>query len=450
MNVSMGDPFSAAGSVVGVISLGIQVTQSLVKFYQSYTGRNSELTGFIERLQELGGILQSVEKSLSNRQFQPSERDLVDRIETSIKNCNDSIQELQDECQKFYQNPSSGIKNTIKVVGRRATYPFRRGTLCNLDEDISDIRANLSFALDALQLNGSQRIKDDVTEMKIVLEHVRNSQISSDLRAWLKAHDAVVDHGSACAKKYPGTGAWFVRSLQFSRWLVEENSFLWLSGFAGSGKSVLCSTAIQSVLRDRKSNRGIGIAFFYFTFNDDSKQNESAMLRALVLQLSGQLHDGHVDLKRLHESYYNSIPPSSVLTEYLQRLIQKFRQVYIFLDALDESPRYGVRAHVLDTLDEIRHWGIQSLHLFISSRDEPDIRESLHFLTIQEVTMQHTGVNEDIAHFVCGQMSEDRRFQRLSPYLGIIQDTLARGANGVYVGSSPNVRGAGGYWLTLS
>ncbi len=56
---------------------------------------------------------------------------------------------------------------------------------------------------------------------------------------------------------------------------------MWLNGFAGSGKSVLCSTAIQFALRHRRSDPNVGIAFFYFTFNDESKQDVSAMLRAL-------------------------------------------------------------------------------------------------------------------------------------------------------------------------
>ena len=33
---------AVAGSVVGIISLGIQVTQSLTDFYKAYTGQESE------------------------------------------------------------------------------------------------------------------------------------------------------------------------------------------------------------------------------------------------------------------------------------------------------------------------------------------------------------------------------------------------------------------------
>ena len=40
------------------------------------------------------------------------------------------------------------------------------------------------------------------------------------------------------------------------------------------------------------------------------------MLRALLMQLSGQLQDDHLDLTRLHDLHKTGIPPSAVLTDY--------------------------------------------------------------------------------------------------------------------------------------
>lgn len=420
----MTEPLSVAGSVAGLISLGIQVTQSLVNFYNAYNNRDSNIVHMIERLDSLLDIFQCLKKTLSDRHFQVDERSLVESIETSIKSCEEWIQELQDECQKFIKTSSQGVKAAVRVAGRRVTYPFRQSTLQKLDEDVGEIRANLSSALSVLQLKDTQRIQDDVTQMKVLL-------ISSDLRDWLKAPDATIDHNAACAKKHPGTGTWLVKSPQFSRWLTEENSIMWLNGFAGSGKSVLCSTAIQFALRHRRSDPKVGIAFFYFTFNDVSKQDVSAMLRALLLQLSSQLRDGHADLTRLHESYKAGTPSLPVLIEHLQRLIQRFHQVYIMLDALDESPRNVSRVYVLDALEAMRGWGVQGLHLFVTSRDEPDIRDSLDISVTQQVTMQNAGIDKDIADFISGRFDADRRLRKLLPYRDKIQETLAKRAKGV-------------------
>ena len=159
----MTDPLSVAASVAGLISLGIQVTQSLVDFYKAYENRDSELVHTIERLDSLLDIFQCLRKILSDRHFQAEERSLVESIETSINSCEESIQELQDECQKFSETTSQGIKAAVRVAGRRVTYPFRRSTLQKLDENIDDIRGNLSSALSVLQLEDTQRVQDDIT-----------------------------------------------------------------------------------------------------------------------------------------------------------------------------------------------------------------------------------------------------------------------------------------------
>lgn len=385
----------------------------------------------VERLEGLSDIFQCLKKTLLDRRVQVEDQSLIESIQISIKNCKELIDELQEECQKFRKTSSNGFAAAVRVAGRRVTYPFRQSTLQKLDEGIGEIRDNLSSALDVLQLKDNKIIQDDIAEVKALLELVRTHQISSSLRDWLKAPDATVNHNAACAKRSPGTGMWLVKGPAFLRWLTDPNSILWLNGFAGSGKSVLCSTAIQFALRHRGSDPSVGIAFFYFTFSDDSKRDESGMLRALLLQLSGQLQDGEVDLTRLHHSYKDGIPPSLVLIEYLRRLILRFHHVYIALDGLDESPRDGPREKVLDRLSEMRNWGIQGLHLFVTSRDEPDIRDSLDLCTEQQVIMQNTGISKDIADYISAQLDTNRRLRKWLPYRAKIQDILAKRAEGV-------------------
>ncbi len=427
----MADPLSIAGSVAGLISLGIQVTQSLVELYNSYKHQDSEIAGMVERLESLLSVLQTLDQTLSNRKFQVDEQSLIGNIETSIRKCDELIQELREECQKFVKATSGGVKVVFRAAGRRATYPFRQSTLQKLDEDIGELHGNLSIAIDVLQLRDSKRIQDDIADMKLLLDLVRTRQISTNIRDWLKAPDATANHNAAFAKRHPGTGIWFVKSPLFTTWLTEENSFLWLSGFAGSGKSILSSTAIQFAFRHRRSNPQIGIAFFYFVFNDKSKQDESAMLRALLMQLSGQLQDGHLDLTRLHDLYKTGIPPSSALTDYLRRLIQRFHDVYIVLDALDESPRLGARENVLDTIEVIRKWSLPGLHFLVTSRGEPDIRNSLELFLGQEVKMKNAGIEKDITDFISSRLHEDKKLRKWLPYSKKIQEILAKRAQGV-------------------
>ena len=421
----MADPLSIAGSVAGVLSLGIQVTQSLVNFYHSYEGREATFVRMTERLDSLLITLQCLDKALSERRFRADERGIIESIETSIKSCEDLILELQNEIQKFEITSSKATKAAIMVAGRRVAYPFRQSTLQKLDEDIGEIRASISAALEVLQINDNRRFQDDMGEMRALMDIIRASQVYSGLRNWLNAPDAFIDHNSACGKRHPGTGIWLVRGDQFSKWLTENNSIMWLNGFAGSGKSVLCSTAIQFALRYRGSNTNVGIAFFYFCFNDKSKQDESGMLRALLLQLSCQVGSDHVDLAQLYDRYSTGIPQSSVLLDYLRRLVERFHHVYILLDALDEASPDEGRETVLDALKIMRNWGLQSLHLFVTSRKDSDIRDSLGLSPANQVDIQNDEAGEDISNLISARLESDRKLQKWLPFRDKILRSLA-------------------------
>ncbi|KAF6809191.1 hypothetical protein CSOJ01_07069 [Colletotrichum sojae] len=146
---------------------------------------------------------------------------------------------------------SNGSNTTIKATGRRLEYPFRQSTLQKLDQDIDGLVSHLSFALSILQQKTINDIQDDLEDSRALVDVVRAFQISDKIQDWLRAPDASVDFNSNYKKRRLGTGLWLVQSPKFKTWLDRPGSFLWLRGFAGCGKSVLCSTAIQHTLRRR-------------------------------------------------------------------------------------------------------------------------------------------------------------------------------------------------------
>jgi ankyrin repeat domain-containing protein 50 len=427
----MMDPLSIAAGIAGLISLGIKVTESLVQFYASYKSQDINVARTTEKLEILLDTFQVLHAALQSRIFRPDEQSLIQNLESTVHKCDELIQELQEECEKLDKASTADIKGAVRAAGRRAAYPFRQSTLQKLDEAIGEIRHNLSLALEVLQLRDHKIIQDEISEIKSLVEVVRASQISSTICDWLKAPDATINHNTACAKRHPGTGIWFVKSSTFITWLTQDRSFFWLNGFAGCGKSVLCSTAIQYTFRHKRSNPGVGIAFFYFTFNDESKQDDSAMLRALLLQLSGQFSDSQTDLARLRDSYSMGIPPTTVLIAHLRHLVQKFDQVYILLDALDESPRYSQRDRVLNAIETMRNWLLPGLHLLVTSRDEPNIRESLNPAGDEEVIMKNAGINQDISDFISRQLKVDPKLRKWRAHHDRIRQALAERAMGV-------------------
>lgn len=423
----MTDPLSVAAGIAGLLSLGIQVSEALCKFYTSYKGQDTEIARTVDRLGNLSVIFRSIETALQSR----PDDDLTRTIHQSIDSCGDIITELQEEYKYFKAPFPGGIKGTIRASSRRVSYPFRRSTLQKLDEDIQEIQDSLSVALEALHLGEQKKLQNDITDVKLVLEHIQERQLSSSARDWLKAPDATINHNAACAKRYSGTGLWFIKGHGFTTWMSQKNSFLWLNGFAGCGKSVLCSTAIQHTYCQRVHQADVGIAFFYFTFSDESKQDESGMLRALLLQLAGQHQECQTDLINLHLLYNPGTPPVRVLLEQLRRTVQKFQHVHIFLDALDECPQNGRRDQVLEIVGEMREWHFPSLHLLVTSRNELDIRQSLSPNLDEDVVLKNSEIDRDISNFISFQLKTNQHLQKWQDYHDQIQQALSGRAQGM-------------------
>jgi hypothetical protein len=177
-------------------------------------------------------------------------------------------------------------------------------------------------------------------------------------------------------------------------------------------------------------NLQIGIAYFFFAFSDPLKQDASAMLRALILQLSNQLCDDSA-ISELYDSYMNATPPIEKLQDCLRQLVQSFRDVYIVVDALDEIPFGNHRMDMLDYLNGIRGWSEPGLHIFVTSRNETDIRDELSTAAMKMVSMKNDSVARDITAYIHWHLRNHRRLRKWETYFDKIEDALVRRADGV-------------------
>jgi hypothetical protein len=88
---------------------------------------------------------------------------------------------------------------------------------------------------------------------------------------------------------------------------------------------------------------------------------------------------------------------------------------------------------VLDLIKETRSWSSAKLHLLLTSRNEPNIRQALlPLLTQPPISIQGSQVAADIELFVDNQLENTRKLKRLPQDLKLeIKDALVNGANGM-------------------
>ncbi len=94
----------------------------------------------------------------------------------------------------------------------------------------------LALQTDTLQIPG---IKEDTTEILNAFTQMKFDKEAKDLRSWLSATDPSSNLNRAREQRQTGTGLWFLHGDDFAHWKNDKESYVWLYGIPGCGKTVL-------------------------------------------------------------------------------------------------------------------------------------------------------------------------------------------------------------------
>jgi hypothetical protein len=155
----------------------------------------------------------------------------------------------------------------------------------------------------------------------------------------------------------------------------------------------------------------------------------------VVAQLCSQICVLPAQLKELYDSYSFGTQRATLieLQEILSNVVGAFGSVFIITDALDEGPTSRERAELLAMISALKSWSLPRLHLFVTSRREPDIEEALlPLLTIPAIAVEGSHVDLDIECHILWCLENSPKLKRWSPHLqSEIMKTLLAGANGM-------------------
>jgi len=141
-----------AGSVVGIVSLGIQVTQGLLKYYGSWKDQDSDVSEMCISLDALSRTLTILLETI-----QPPAKfgmSITENVEKNIKNIDQALSKLKDVLRKVQgpESPKPGVRSAMQRQLWRALYPFTKETLSKIQRIVSEAHLNLNFALQVLQV----------------------------------------------------------------------------------------------------------------------------------------------------------------------------------------------------------------------------------------------------------------------------------------------------------
>lgn len=434
-----------AGTAVGIASLGIQVCQGLLSYYDDWKTYDVDISSTYSAINDLSQTLTILKGTLQ----QEVEEERAGRVRTCVQNCEDALLELEKKrCSLQRFSRPEGLRQKLQAGLQRSWYPFRKETLEALKASVTDIQERLKLALQVLQLDvGSEsqrlvrRLISQATAQynfaaQIAAQNqcILDAQKSDEFRkivGRLAPSDPGTIHDIARRCHENQTGEWLLKSKQYQSWKTGAASHLWIYGKAGCGKTILCSTAIEDIRIASEQDADTAVAFFYFSFSDERKQSDSDLLRSLVAQL-GWREPGLSMLRQACGDAKRSPPGPDELQQILLASTRSCSTVYILIDALDECPEdHETRQSVLARIERLTQ-DAPNLKILATSRELDKIRRSMEVLTAESLCVATRAVNDDIQLYLAMEMSRNRSLCELSSGTRtLIESTIASKADGM-------------------
>lgn len=213
-------------------------------------------------------------------------------------------------------------------------------------------------------------------------------------------------------------------------WIEGKHRCLWTHGIPGAGKSILASFVAEEVNKHCTSfsnqSSKLGHAYYYCYYGH--KQDESShFLRWIIGQLTRQSSKLS---NEVHDMFKSGREPSvTALLSALHSTISFFTQVYIVLDAVDESMPRDELLRVIHTISIDERFSVISI--FVTSRQYIDIENVMTTCSIP-ITMSNSFIEEDIGTLVRSTVQSDAKYKRWPVDLICeLQDTIPKKAQGM-------------------
>lgn len=422
------------GSAVSIASLGIQICQGLLSYYDGWKNYKSDIGDACNSIADLSRTLILLKASLNDGHL---DEERTERVKRCIQSCEGVLSKLSEESQKLQRYGQPGeLRQKAWAEVQRMWYPFRASTLVKLRELVNDIRESLKLALQVLQLDvgiSSQRALVILEERTATMEAMQQSDHFRKMADWLSPPDPWINHASARQRHEAGTGAWLLQCDQYIRWKNGSLPHIWMYGKAGCGKTVLCSTAIEDIRAHCQTEVNTGLAVFYFSFSDDQKQTYENLMRSLVAQL-GWKEPGLTMLCQAYEKPNVSVLGAVELEKIFYSSIEAHDKVFLLLDALDECPEAGdIRQKMLERVEGLAQHAL-NLKIFATSRELSDVRESMETLEAKQIAIATRAVDADVGKYVSSELSRDRKLGRLDFDSKVaVEKTIMQKADGMSV-----------------
>ncbi|VUC26335.1 unnamed protein product [Clonostachys rosea] len=267
-----------------------------------------------------------------------------------------------------------------------------------------------------------------------VMKTEKRAQLDK-LRIWLAAPDPSTNFEHSRNLCWKETGQWFLDTEQYSRWKAEKQSFLWLHGIPGCGKTILSST----IIADLERNKNVSTLYFFFDFKDTKKQSLDKAICSLISQLCDKQPSLWTQIDALYTELNNGAKKLDMasLEELFSGMLKQVGDICIILDALDESSRgdgsYSRQA-LLSWIKRLRDTSANT-HVLVTSRLDYDIRVAFEEWAPPDgiIELSSRLMEKDITTYVQAKVAELERWRNREDIRQEIEHALLKKADGMFL-----------------
>ncbi|KAH6664190.1 hypothetical protein B0J14DRAFT_569858 [Halenospora varia] len=369
------DPLTISASNVSLL----QLTRSVAQYICEVKNADETILKLLNEFGSIRGLLLTLNDGIEGDQYSSGPR-LVDL--QALEKPGGAIEQTRSALQNLEWKSTPIFKSRI---AKRLVWPFHKEETWQLVN-----------AIERQKGVGVRGIADEV-------DLDRDNALE-----WLSSIDISAYHEDIAEKYEPGTGFWLLYGEKIIDW-ERNGGFIGLRGKSGCGKTVLGSNIITDISDEYKNDPPRALGFFYFDSNNAQMQQLRSFLRSILVQLSRKQENLPSAAEELYSRYRMTQrqPKESELKTVLLTVMSQYQDVYIILDAIDESSE---SRPLLGMMRDLMIARVVKVHLLVTYRSE--VEEMLNItglpgLVQVEFPTKGDEVKDDIRLYVQERLSSD-------------------------------------------
>lgn len=141
----MADPFSTASGAIGVISLGLQITQQLITYCQAYRSYDEDAQKMENKAESLRRPLRALREIIEDAQV--SDPELAVDLSEKALGLQRMVDRLKEAVDRYLPVMPERFPGRIKGQLKKVVYPFRKDGLKEMLQDLDGIQNALQTTL---------------------------------------------------------------------------------------------------------------------------------------------------------------------------------------------------------------------------------------------------------------------------------------------------------------